>query len=255
VYKSLNINGSKFSGNSWQDTFWINHFPLSGGYTIYQPSTYPAFITDLNADAILDVFALASHVYVSSLEAGLLSGPLAGLNCGYSVTSSGGDIFYRSGQFTRLLYDLNNDNLPDYLGIDSINNVNVGILNTPNQNPTISAGPVSAEPWKRPSLYQYALNYTFLHKVWANIPQTTINRVQALGDANGDGYPDLIVFDCNGVYVYLNGYVDRKFVVVEPGNNINGNQWNSEINFCDQDRSNAQKLVVDVDGDGLGKLF
>ena len=240
----------------WQDTLWINDFPLSSRWTIYQPSAYPAFITDLNADAILDVFGLASRVYVSSLEKGLLSGPLAGVDCGYSVTSSGGYLFFNDGRFTRLLFDLNNDNLPDYLGIDSLNDVNVGILNTPNQNPTIAAGTGygNQAPWNRPSLYQYALNYTFLHKVWAKIPQTTMNRVQTLGDANGDGYPDLIVFDCNGVYVYLNGYVDRKFVVVEPGNNINGNQWNSEINFCDQDRSNAQKLVVDVDGDGLGKL-
>ena len=135
-----------------------------------------------------------------------------------------------------------------------MNQINVGILNTPNQNPTIAPGTGTGNPlpWSNPSLVQYSLNYTFQHSVWATILQTTINRYQTLGDANADGYLDLIVFDCNGAYVYLNAYADKQFILINAANTVNGNLWNSEINFCDQTRSNAPKSAIDVNGDGLG---
>jgi hypothetical protein len=142
VYTSFNINGSSFSGNRWQDKKWIDTFYLTVGWTITAGSIYPAFITDLNADSVLDVFGIPSvPSYFSSLELGLLSGPLAGPNYPYGISlqSSGGNIVIGySGQTTRLLVDLNNDNLPDYLGIDSTNQINVGILNTPNQPTTVA---------------------------------------------------------------------------------------------------------------------
>ena len=258
VYSSFNINGSSFSGNIWQDTKWIAEFHLTQGWTITAGSLYPAFITDLNADSVLDVLGIPSVAsYQSSLEYGLLSGPLAGPNYPYgiSLTSSGGNIVSGySGQTTRLLVDLNNDNLPDYLGVHSTNQINVGILNTPNQSPTIASGPAPI-PWNKPSLAQYALNYTFLHSAWATISQTTLNRFQTVADVTGDGYADLIVFDCNGVFVYPNNYVDRKFLKVNVASDpTNGNRWNSEINFCDQARANSPKYALDVDGDGLSDV-
>ena len=126
---------------------------------------------------------------MSSLEAGLLSGPLAG-SVGYnSISSSGGLICnYYSSSYTRIVADLNNDNLPDYLGIDSINGINVGILNTPYQNPTIAVGQYGRWGQFPASLAQYSLNYTFLHTSWATILQKTVDRFQTIGDANGDGY-------------------------------------------------------------------
>jgi hypothetical protein len=258
VYISLNINGSSFSGNKWQDTKWINTFFFADGWSITAGSVYPAFITDLNADSILDVFGIPSVAsYYSSLELGLLTGPIAGPNSPYgcSVTSSGGNIVSGyNGQTTRLIVDLNNDNLPDYLGINSTNQINVGILNTPNQSPTIAPGPAPI-PWNSPSLVKYALNYTFLQTAWATISQTTLNRFQTVADVTGDGYADLIVFDCNGVFVYPNNYVDKKFLKVNVASDpTNGNRWNSEINFCDQARANSPKYALDVDGDGLSDV-
>jgi hypothetical protein len=201
-------NGKKF------DSYFIwNSFCTST--TFAWGINYPYFLNDIDADGFVDILTIGSSAFYSTKYNN-------SINTATSDTIAAP--YWSLGKQNRYLVDLNNDNLPDYIGITDDNNVYVGVSG-------IVAGKV-----------------VFNHTRWGSISsvKATNKRYQTLSDLNGDGYPDLAVFDCDGVYVMMN----------------NGQQqfnppklWNTEVNLCDLALNTYPKSVVDVDGDGLGDII
>jgi hypothetical protein len=70
----------------------------------------------------------------------------------------------------------------------------------------------------------------------------TDKREQTFADLNMDGYPDLVIFDCAGVYVMMNA----------GGFKFNAPKlWNTDVKTCDK----REKGLTDVDGDGLSDIY
>ncbi|CAF1013381.1 unnamed protein product [Brachionus calyciflorus] len=87
------------------------------------------------------------------------------------------------GNHYREFIDLNNDNLPDMVGIDSLNRIHVGIATPSSQN------------WKTK---YFATSIENVKK--SNTKEENVFNA----DLNGDGLPDFVFFQCNGIFVSLN---------------------------------------------------
>jgi hypothetical protein len=207
--------GQKFS-NSF---LWLTGaFLSSAGWG----TTNPIFINDFDSDGYLDLNGFGKvNDYHTTSKAWNRTITATSLITGFSNSSSLNlaTLSFSADKNTQLFADMNGDGLPDIFRIDDSNRVIVGI-SVPNTQ----------------SIDKYAFNLS----IWTTFNRKTINRYQTLADVNNDGFPDLLIFDCDGIYVLLNngnlGFDTPKL-------------WNSEIKLCDL--ANSSKAVLDVDNDGL----
>lgn len=213
IYANAN-NGTLVSYNngSWfkQARRFSTNFGLEDKWVI----DYPNFLTDINADGVMDIFGFGPN------------GTAMYINGKYTETNYVGESFGPSNGWNistnfRQITDLNMDLLPDLIGVNSNGEVFVGFA-------TIVNG-----------------QFEYNNQKIATTELNAFNRIQSVIDLNGDEYPDLVFFDCDGVYVLVNngnGFNDKKL-------------WNKDIKKCDNRDDDYSKFLMDLNGDGLNDII
>ncbi len=210
AYGGYGADGKKF-GNSF---LLYGAFSSSYGWG----TSNLIILGDFDSDGIIDINGLATGLWTSRCwQNGIAN------NCPFDPYGLNGVQSGLKYNFLNFI-DLNGDNLPDEFGIDEYGNIKVGVsmVKLVYDNNLIKS------------------NYTFQLNNWYSTNKKTTDRILTLSDVNSDGFLDLLHFDCDGVYVFLNNglrFNDPKL-------------WNSEIKLCNQIKNNP-KLSMDIDGDGL----
>ncbi len=222
---SFNGTGIVVSYNDFGKTFGNSSVWLAGAFqsTAGWGNSNPIFLNDFNSDGYLDINGYGkSNEYHTTSKADTRNITATSLITGFSNSSNLNlaTLSFSVDKNIRLFADINNDGLPDMFGIDDTNRVIVGI-SVPNSQ----------------SIDKYAFNLS----IWTTFSKKTMNRYQTLADVNSDGFLDLLIFDCDGIYVLLN---NGNLGFDAP------NLWNNEIKLCDT-IANSSKSVLDVNGDGL----
>ena len=216
VYISYNSGGKGFQGYSTSNgnpSINVNPVFTTASGTLWGLNA-PIFVTDVDSDGFVDLFGFgANKMYDSKFMDSLSATGLANM--------TGASWVY--GVQNRFVIDLNSDNLPDVAGIASDTSVCIG------------GSSVSANTSK--------LNFSSPASCFKLTPVTvTDRREQTFADLNMDGYLDLVIFDCAGVYVMMNA----------GGFKFNAPKlWNTDVKTCDK----REKGLTDVDGDGLSDIY
>ncbi len=156
---------------------WLPGFGTYGSWI--DDNTFPRHVVDMNYDGFSDIVGFASNgVYVALNNGGTGFQPAAlwisgfGTNTGWSSKST----------YPRYIVDMNRDGYPDVVGFAS-NGVYVALNN-------VGSGFQPAALW---------VNGFGTNTGWSN------NNVypRHVVDMNGDGYPDIVGFASNGIYVAL----------------------------------------------------
>ena len=165
-------------------------------------------VTDLNADGIKDFIGIDTKIW-STLY--FSTGSMLQIQGNSNFDSTHG---WNTNYFRELI-DLNNDNLPDLLGVDIMFGIYVGTSNL-----------------------EFSKPISFSSSKWGSKNPSEKTESIITSDLNGDSYPDLVVFKCDSVEVVLN--TGKQFLSLA--------KWNTDSNFCDN------KQIDDVNEDGFNDL-
>lgn len=202
--------GGKFGSAQVYSSKYKSHYPL------------PYFsIDDIDADSSMN-FILSDYRYGSGYTVYTKNNDYTGFKINSRIANYSWDDYCSNNQFFKTFADVNGDNLPDLIGIWN-NAVVVG-----------QSEPVSEDKFE-------------IEKIGEKIFTTVVSnyRYRQLADMNSDGLVDIVIFNCDGIYVSLgNG----------KGDFSEASLWSSKItssscptNSFDQLNS---RLAYDINGDG-----
>lgn len=183
----------------------------------------PIFMEDMNADGYPDVLAVGVNgTYL------LLWDPVQKVFGSVSLVSGVfRSAFRNSDLYPTLIADMNGDGYPDLVGYRPD-----GVL--------ISL-------WNGVSFSKEAY-WTSEFKFPAGTDLSKTPR--RIVDVNGDGYPDLINFANDGVYVAISNGNGKIYPAVRWTNSFPSNSTDSQGNAWGRDDTNTPRHVLDLDGDG-----
>ncbi|QYM77007.1 FG-GAP-like repeat-containing protein [Leucobacter luti] len=168
VYVALST-GSSFGAQAR----WTAEFGVSGGWTVEH---HPRALVDVTGDGRADVVGFASDGVYVGVNTGKSFAPMKKWYAGFG-TGNGWSV----DRTPRFLQDVNQDGLPDILGI-SDSGVYVAV-NT-------GSGFAKAQRWS-PDFS-------------GNAGWSALHHPRTLADVTGDGLPDVVGFASDGVYVGVN---------------------------------------------------
>ncbi len=205
-------NGSRY--DNWaQNAVWVSHF---GRYTDanWVSSKYPRMFGDMNGDGMQDVVAFGEPGVFVALSTGssftLDSTPWVN-NFAYAQG-------WRVGSNPRFVVDVDNDGKDDVVGFGE-KGVYVSISN--------GSGLGAATKWSD----------QFSTEFWGSD-----DFIRTLGDVNRDGYPDVVGFGTDGIYVGLGDPANSKFG--------DATRWIDNYGTADAwNNSEYVRLLADVNGD------
>ncbi len=214
VYISKNLGNNTFSPPQKISNF----FGAGSGWNI---TNHIRTFVDLNADGLADIVGFASDgVYVSTNTGNFIFSAPKRIITSYGYSAGG----WRSQNHIRLINDVNADGLPDIIGFgNSSISVSYNKGNNSFSNP------------------KAILNDFSYNQGWR-----VGKHPRSLIDINADGYPDIVGFDANGVYVSYNKgdgtFLSKVKVINDFGSN---HGW----------LSNYTRKLVDLNNDGLPDIL
>jgi len=192
---------------------WSSHF----GSNSWPAKTYQKNIADVNGDGLEDIVGFG----YDSIDVAL------GTGNGFASPKSWGRNFsykngWRIGKHIRSVIDMNADGLPDIVGF-----ADVGVYVALNNGHGFDA----SKRWSN----------DFGSNVWDQS-----KYIRTLCDINGDGYPDIVGFGYDRVYVAYN----------KEGNGFGvKSAWINDFDYKDGWRVDKHdRFMVDVNGDGLSDI-
>jgi hypothetical protein len=227
VYVSL-WDGSQFASPVLTSTAYLMR--IGGWIGDSSSSCYnandvqPIFLEDMNGDGHPDIVGVhVSGVSVSlwNPAAGVFDAPLPTYT---GVTAQD----RRSTQYPVQLADMNGDGYPDLVQFGP-SSINVALWNGAGFNPvTAWTTGLSGSGWEDGS-----------------------RNPRRIADINGDGFPDVIGFANDGVYVALSNGRDGFQAPTRWSTEFPSRSTDSNGNVWDQAAINSPRYVLDMDGDGV----
>ena len=213
--KTLGFTYSSQGSTSFKKgALWSSDF----GSSTWKADTYQRNIADINGDGLADIVGFGYDKIQTSLSTG--SGFASVETWGTGMTYANG---WRVGKHIRSVIDMNADGLPDIVGF-SDTGVHVAL--------STGSGFGTVNRWSN----------DFGSNVWDNS-----KYIRTLADMNGDGYPDIVGFGYDALYVALNNE-GNGFGVAE--------NWSTNFTYTEQWRvAKHNRMVMDVNGDGLPDII
>ena len=215
VLKTLSFtHTSEGSSTFKKGVEWSSSF----GSSTWKADTYQRNIADINGDGLADILGFGYDKVQVSLSTGSGFGSVE--TWGTGMTYKNG---WRAGKHIRSVIDMNADGLPDIVGFADIG-VHVA-LNT-------GSGFAAVKKWSN----------DFGSNVWDNS-----KYIRTLADMNGDGYPDIVGFGYDKLYVSLNNK-GQGFKAATV--------WSDKFTYARQWKVGKHlRWVTDVNGDGLPDII
>jgi len=207
-------HASSGSSSFKKGALWSSSF----GSSTWKADTYQRNIADVNGDGLADILGFGYDKVQVTLSTGSGFGSVK--TWGTGMTYKNG---WRVGKHIRSVIDMNADGLPDIVGFAD-KGVHVA-LNT-------GSGFATVKRWSN----------DFGSNVWDNS-----KYIRTLADMNGDGYPDIVGFGYDKLYVALNNK-GKGFKAATV--------WSKYFTYAKQWKVGKHlRWVSDVNGDGLPDII
>jgi hypothetical protein len=204
---------------------------LGSSTECYGVNIQPIFLEDVNGDGYPDIVGVStSGVYVALWNPA--SGVSGAFNAPLPVYTGITAQPRNSTQFALMLADMNGDGYPDLVQLVG-DGANVAIWNGAGFNPVVK----------------------WTHALPTADWNDSSRNPRRLADINGDGFPDLIAFANDGVYVALSNGRDGFSAPTRWSNMFPSNSTDIVGNVWGQAAIDSPRQVLDLNGDGVPDIL
>jgi hypothetical protein len=217
-------NGTKFLAPVSSTTFRMNDFVTSDCMGV---NLQPIFLEDMNDDGAPDIVAVGVGG-----EKVLLWNPATQTFLAPAAAGSGIKMGYRNSTFYAVhLADMNGDGYPDLVQFGP-SGINVALWNGKSFN--------TAAAWTT----------SLSGSAWSDYARNP----RRIADLNGDGFPDIVGFANDGVYVALSNGRDAFASPVKWTDQFPARTTDAYQNKWDRANVDSPRYVLDMDGDGMADI-